>query len=186
MKLAIKKSVPVLLIIGSLVVIPVAYFIFKLNKTNSETVTLNQVLNAEIPNLATNTDKKVTLKNGEVVGVYESDGIGRWSIEMSREHVVQSDFNDNGKEDVATIVHANGGGSGIFTHLVLFENKNREAVYTTDQYLGDRIKINNVSYENGIFSIDMITQGPNEGLCCGTLNKIFKYKLANNVLVEVE
>ena len=84
------------------------------------------------------------------------------------------DFNNDGLSDIAAIITANGGGSGVFYYLVLFANNNGTPQYMMSKELGDRITINKISYSDGIFSADIITQGPNDPMCCGTLHEILQ------------
>ncbi len=97
-----------------------------------------------------------------------------------------SDFNGDGLDDVAIVMGETGGGSGFFSHLVIFMNEAGSLKYLTSEYLGDRIKINKISYDLRIVTADIITQGPDEGYCCGTMPQTLKFKLEKNKLVLVK
>lgn len=181
-KIKLKKDAAVLTII-IVFLVAVSFFVPEHKKKDGVTLA-NQVLNARVPNFASNQDEMVALNNGEVDGVYKSDGIGRWSITLNKDLIVSGDYNNDGVSDIATVLIASGGGSGVFYYLVLFANENGSPKYITSQYLGDRIKVNKVIYKDKFLSVDMITQGPDEGYCCGTLHKVLNYEIANDVLVE--
>lgn len=78
------------------------------------------------------------------------------------------------------------GGTGHFSYLVLYKNNQGKPEYVADKFLGDRIQINKISVENGIILADIITQGPDEPMCCGTLQKVLKFKLEGGHIDEVE
>lgn len=179
-----KKYLPIALLV--VILIGVSIFVSKHEKKSGDVSFVNQVLNAKVPNFASNEDEMVALKNGEVEGVYKSDGIGHWSMGLDKDFMVSGDYNNDGKLDVASVLIASGGGSGVFYYLVLLANQNGSPKYMTSQYLGDRIKVNSIVYKDSVFSVDVITQGPDEGYCCGTLHKVFEYKLADGKLFEVK
>jgi preprotein translocase subunit SecG len=146
---------------------------------------INQLLYAKIPNFATYSSQIVELNYGQLTGT--SDGGTQWSmkLDMDSSSYAIGDFNNDGLSDIAAIITANGGGSGDFAHLVLFSNNNGTPQYMMDQELGDRITINKIGYNGGIFSADIITQGPNDPMCCGTLHEIVQYKIQDGSLVQI-
>lgn len=180
-----KKYIPIIIILLVVAVLIVDYSISRRRQKVDTAPTINQILNAKIPNFASNEDETVSLNNGEIIGVYKSDGIGHWVMSLEKDFVLTGDFNGDGKRDIAAVLFAGGGGSGMFYYLLIFENDNGEQKYVASQYLGDRIKIKGITYKNDIFSVDMITQGPDEGYCCGTLRKTFQYKFDKGVMSEI-
>jgi hypothetical protein len=50
--------------------------------------------------------------------------------------------------------------------------------------LGDRAQINSLSIRDGEIVVDMITQGPNDPMCCPTLRVVETYELRGNELVR--
>jgi hypothetical protein len=95
------------------------------------------------------------------------------------------DLDNNGKDDAVVILDSTCGGSGSFRELSIILNQNGKPYYLTSKDLGDRVIINSINIEQGIITLDMVVHGQDEGLCCPTLRKIFKYRLSKNQLIEV-
>ena len=95
------------------------------------------------------------------------------------------DLDGDGISEIAATIYADPGGTGDFVYLAVFKKENGVSKYIDSQELGDRIQINKISIQNGIISADIITQGPGEPMCCGTLREVLRYKLSGNSLVEV-
>jgi len=95
------------------------------------------------------------------------------------------DLNNDGKDDAAVILDGTCGGSGDFRELAIVINQNGNPYYLTSKDLGDRVLINYLTIDAGTITLDMLIQGPNDGMCCPTLHKIYKYKLSENELIEI-
>jgi hypothetical protein len=144
-------------------------------------LTINQLLYATIPNFATDPSQMVMLNDGKLGGATgDNYFIG---LNTGADTYATGDFLNTGQSDIAATVLANGGGTGVFTYLVIFINNSGAPQYLTAASLGDRITLNKISYSNGIFSADIITQGPNDPMCCGTLHQVQQYQLKNGSLV---
>ncbi len=137
-------------------------------------------------------DGKIELRGPEIsmndttsVGVSQS--VLYWSAQLNTDNNYYeiADFNGDDLEDVAIVIGETGGGSGYFYHLVVFLNENGNLKYAASQFLGDRIKIKALSYELGLITADIVTQGPNEGYCCGTMRETMKFRLERNNLILV-
>jgi hypothetical protein len=50
--------------------------------------------------------------------------------------------------------------------------------------LGDRVQINSLVIEEGEIVVDMVTQGPDDPMCCPTQEVVKRYELQDE-LVEV-
>jgi hypothetical protein len=95
------------------------------------------------------------------------------------------DLDADGSQDAVVILTENAGGSGTWLFLAPMLNQKGSPMSVTAQSLGDRVKINAVSIHNGVIIVDMITHGPNDGLCCPTVPVIRRYKLDGNTLVRL-
>jgi hypothetical protein len=166
-----------IIIVGAVVL---GLFVLYKNYTLKNSLTFDKVLYAQIPDFNMYADGMVTLNNGRL------EGGEYWGLGVDKQPVIFDDFNNDGKQDIAVDITASGGGSGVITYLTLFINDNGNPKYMTSIDLGDRIDVKDMTYKNGIFSVTMITQGPGEGLCCGTLLKVSKYKISDGSLIEVE
>jgi hypothetical protein len=161
-------------------------------------VLISQLYSASIPrdfdeeenNFVSLRDGKIEIRGPQILedGTTDKDGpqdLFHWGayLKTDNNNYSISDFNNDGLDDVAIVVGETGGGSGFFSHIVIFMNEAGRLKYLTSEFLGDRIKINKISYASGTITTDIITQGPDEGYCCGTMPQTLKYKLEKNKLV---
>jgi len=107
-------------------------------------------------------------------------------VKIYENKITFGDLNNDGKNDAVVILTGNCGGTGNFRELAIIINQNKQPHYLTSKNLGDRVIINSVSIESRVITLDMVIHGPNDGLCCPTLHKIFKYKLSENQIIEIE
>ncbi|MEZ4771013.1 MAG: META domain-containing protein [Caldilineales bacterium] len=90
----------------------------------------------------------------------------------------------NGVASVATILVSNGGGSGVFYDLAVVQDVDGVPTNVATILLGDRVSIISLDIVDNQVVVDMITQGPDEPMCCGTLEVVNTYELQGNELVE--
>lgn len=114
---------------------------------------------------------QVTLENGQ----YE-DETSRIFVALTG-YAAYGDLTGDGVEDAAVVLVTNGGGSGNFYELALVVDEAGTLTNTTTTLLGDRIQIHNLSIMDGQITIDMTTQGPEDAMCCPTLNVQHVYEL---------
>jgi len=82
----------------------------------------------------------------------------------------------------AVVLVADPGGSGTFYQLALVVQNDDQPVNVANVMLGDRVKINSVSIEDGKIQVDMVTQGPDDPMCCPSQHVINTYELAGSEL----
>jgi hypothetical protein len=97
--------------------------------------------------------------------------------------------NLNGQPAAAVVLLASGGGSGSFSNLaVVLEQEVLEQdgvpVNVATTLLGDRVSINWVEIADDEIELDLVTQGPDEPMCCGTQRMLVSYALEGDQLVE--
>lgn len=116
-----------------------------------------------IPNYGT-----VTLTNGQ----YENtEQRFRVSLINKQGLIAFGDVNGDGTEDAAVMLDVNSGGSGMFVYLTVVPRIGQapqpleplEAVL-----LGDRVTLNSLSIADQAITLNMVTQGPNDPMCCPT------------------
>lgn len=95
------------------------------------------------------------------------------------------DLNSDLAEDAALILATSGGGSGTFISLEAVINDQGTPKHVATANLGDRTKINSIFIESGIITVDMVTHGPNDPLCCPTVATTNQYRLEGNALIKV-
>lgn len=125
-------------------------------------------------------DEAVTLQNG----VY--DNFEMRTVVMLTDFQVRGDLDGDGDEDAAVLISTNTGGSGVFLDLAIMRNDNGTPVNTTSEFLGDRVQVEKFFLEGDQIGLDMITQGPEDPLCCPTLKVTRRYQLQDGVLVNLD
>lgn len=90
----------------------------------------------------------------------------------------------DGAQAAAVVLNAETGGSGIFSYLALVENQADGPVNTAGTLLGDRVKINWITVADDEIVVDLVTQGPDEPMCCGTQRTIARYAMEEGELVS--
>lgn len=116
-------------------------------------------------------------------GRYE-DPESRLAITLSGEPVL-GDLDGDGAPDAAVLLETVGGGTGVFMDLAAVLNRGGVPVHAASVLLGDRVVVESVALEAGAVMIQMVTQSPDDPMCCPTLRVVRKYRLDGQALVEV-
>ncbi len=89
-----------------------------------------------------------------------------------------------GEEAALVTLASNGGGSGTFIdlHLVSIQDGVVQPLAVT--MLGDRVIVNSVAWEDGQAVVDLVTQGPEDPMCCPTLHVVLYFDYQDGALRE--
>jgi hypothetical protein len=152
-------------------------------------LTINSLANVQVPNFAIEGKDFVALKNGEYTFVSELSSpdyevTGYVALLTSTSSYTYSDFNNDGMADVAATIQAKSGGTGTFNYLTVFLNNDGLPEYSTSYYLGDRISVESITASGTDLFVDIITQGPDEPMCCGTTPKSLHLSVYGNSIFE--
>jgi len=90
----------------------------------------------------------------------------------------------NRMDAAAVILFTNSGGSGTFFDLALLVRMNSEWINTDVEFLGDRVTIHSLSFENEAIIVDMTSHGPDDPMCCPTLRQEQRFIVEDNRLVK--
>jgi heat shock protein HslJ len=77
----------------------------------------------------------------------------------------------------AVLIAENSGGSGTFINLALVVEINGAPVNIATTLLGDRVVVNDLTFNDNTIGVDMISHGPNDPLCCPTQQTIQVYEM---------
>lgn len=127
--------------------------------------------------------KTVTLPNGSYKNEAE-----RYSVQwINRPGLIQfGDVNGDRREDAVVLLVINTGGSGQFVYLTTVLDLNGKPNALPPVLLGDRVQPKSVAMQNGQIAIDLVTQGPNDPLCCPTQATKQVYQLRESLVMVGE
>jgi hypothetical protein len=150
-------------------------------KTNGPALTLEALQNAAYPS-EWPAEGVAQLENGVYIEKYDETSASQLTIQLT-DFVVFGDLDFDGDDDAVAVMYTNGGGSGGFLDLIAILNDNGEPRPAASQFLGDRANINAIAIDRGKITIDMITHGPNDPMCCPSLPVVLSFELLENELV---
>ena len=131
-------------------------------------------------------DTAVQLTDGHYEGKpFVEGGASRPRVDFLDDFYAFGDLNGDGVDDAAVFLAENSGGSGVFTYVAAVLNLSSTPVNVGTAVLGDRSNLISVKIEDGIIAVDMVTQGPNDPMCCATLEVVKSFKLDGDKLVEL-
>jgi hypothetical protein len=129
---------------------------------------------------------QITLVNGEYEEEIVPGSASKLRVNLIDEGIAYGDLNGDGVEDAAVLLASNSGGSGVFIYLASVLDEDGQPVNTASTVLGDRVQINSMTIEDGVITVEMVTQGPDDPMCCPTQETIAKYTLEGDQLIEQE
>lgn len=144
--------------------------------------TMDALGNLAYSNTALFTDT-VQLVNGVYTETVAPDSAMVSTVEMTD---MAASGELNGEPAYAVILVSNGGGSGIFYDLAVVMDVDGQWTNVATTTLGDRVVINSLAIENNQVVLDMVTQGPDDPMCCPTQQMVVAYELQDGELVQVE
>jgi hypothetical protein len=98
------------------------------------------------------------------------------------EHVATGEL--NGEPAAAAILRSSGGGSGTFYELHVMVERDGQSHDVAWTQLGDRVEINSLAIAKDEIVVDMVTQGPDDPMCCPTQQVVQTYALEGESLVQ--
>jgi hypothetical protein len=98
----------------------------------------------------------------------------------------RGDLNGDGLEDAVALLAINTGGTGTFINLAAVLNEAGNPRQAAIRFLGDRVEVQSLAIEDGVVKVKAITQGPEDPLCCPTLEVNEEYRLQGGRLVSRE
>lgn len=124
----------------------------------------------------------VTLANGEYSEPAAPGSASTISV-MLTDYVAFGEI--NGQAAAAAILVSSGGGTGSFYELALVTFETGQPQNIATAFLGDRVQINSLTIDAaGVISVDMVTHGSDDPMCCPTQPVVDTYELQNGVLVQ--
>jgi uncharacterized membrane protein/heat shock protein HslJ len=149
--------------------------------SSSKPLTIEGLKNAEYQS-EFSVNGRVRLSKGIYKGKIVPDSATELVVMLS-DQVALGDLNGDGADDAAVVLITDPGGSGTFHHLTVLINQNGFPKHVATQLLGDRVKVKSLSIRSEEIAVEMIKQGPNDPMCCPTLQVTQNYVLQGSKLV---
>ena len=140
------------------------------------------------------------LKNAEYRSKWSAQGKIKLSDGIYREQIVPGsgselviklsdkitfgDLNGDGLEDAAVILVSDPGGSGTFYDLAAVIDSRGQAKHVASAFLGDRVKVEELSIRSGKIVVKMLTHRSTDPMCCPSLKVEQAYELQGDELVR--
>lgn len=93
------------------------------------------------------------------------------------DNIAWGDVTGDGKSEAVVVLGTNTGGSGVFHSLALVADVEGVPSNIAIAQLGDRIKLKGLSIEDGDVTVEMVTHGPGDPMCCPTkpVTRVYRY-----------
>ncbi|MDH4185726.1 MAG: META domain-containing protein [Nitrospira sp.] len=125
---------------------------------------------------------KVTLSHGEYREAAAPGSASEIVVKLTGKRVFGL---VNGRQTGAAVLVTDPGGSGTFYDLALLTKEAEGWVNADTVLLGDRVKVHSVEIKDNFIVIVMTTHGPNDPMCCPTLEVQKRFTVEESHLVPV-
>ena len=168
--------------IGILFILPVVALVLVAcgSAKTSNALTTEELQDAEYQTQWT-PEGVVRLENGEYRAPAAPGSASEIVVALT-EHLVVGEL--NGESAAAVILNSSGGGSGTFYELHIVVERDGQPHDIAWTQLGDRVQINSLAIEENEIMVDMVTQGPDDPMCCPTQHVVQTYALQGETLVQ--
>ena len=95
------------------------------------------------------------------------------------------DLDHDGAADAVLVLESDPGGSGVFFDLAPVLNRGGQPLPLAPLSLGDRVQVGAVHItEDGSVQVELRKHGPDDPLCCPTLDVVMRYRLEGDRLIS--
>ena len=129
-------------------------------------------------------DAPIRLVDG--VAEYQDGSSGKPTVRLMPEYTAAGDLNGDGVEDAVVVLRNETSGTGRFVYLAAVLDALGSPTVTDALMIGDRVIVKSLAVRDGKVDAALVVQGPNDGLCCPTLDAARVYVLQDGKLVERE
>jgi hypothetical protein len=130
-------------------------------------------------------DQETTLTDGLYEGEpFVEGGASRPTVTFIEPYAF-GDLNGDGLDDAAVLLVENSGGSGSFVYLAAVVNEDGQPANVATELLGDRAQVQSLDISDGTLTVEMVTHGPNDPMCCPSLKVLDTYELQGEAWVQI-
>ena len=137
--------------------------------------TLDEIRSSTVEGLF---DDPVTLRDGRWEGEpYVAGGASRPTAGLIDGLSVAGDLDGDGVGETVAFLWSATGGSGTRNHIALFARTGAGIDNRSTLLLGDRVKLREVRISEGQVEVDVVEHGPNDAMCCPTVEatRVWRY-----------
>lgn len=98
--------------------------------------------------------------------------------------VLYGDLDSDGVPDALVFLATQSGGSGTFIEMAAVLNSDEGPSNVSTLYLGDRVIVESGTIQDGLITLQMRVQGPNDGMCCPSQIATWTFRLEDGQLVK--
>ena len=98
--------------------------------------------------------------------------------------ILYGDINLDGFQDAVVFLSTQNGGTGHFVEMAAVLNLNGNPSNISTLSLGDRVVIESGAVQNGVITLNLRVQGPNDGLCCPSQLVTWNFHLDSGQVVK--
>ena len=151
-----------------------------------QSTVVQMYINPLLPDALGNIAYQVQLVDGGVVtltnGTYE-DSANQIVVTLAPQPIAYGRLDE--QDAAAVLLAENGGGSGVFVDLEAVVDQDGAPVNVAMAPLGDRVQVNSLTIADNQITVGMVTQGPNDPMCCPTQVVTQVYELQGDQLVKI-
>ncbi|MCB0131275.1 MAG: META domain-containing protein, partial [Caldilineaceae bacterium] len=151
------------------------------NTADADTTLTDTLGNLEYTNIAA-VDGPVQMVDGTYEGEPFVEGGAARPIAQVTDIMATGEI--SGTPSAAVLVYSSAGGSGGFLDLAVVQEVDGVATNVATTFLGDRVDVREIAIAENQVVIDMVTQGPNDPMCCPTQRVVNTYALGADGLVQ--
>ena len=99
--------------------------------------------------------------------------------------VLYGDLNSDSVPDALVFLATQSGGTGHFVEMAAVLNQDGSPSNVLTLYLGDRVVVESGTIQDGLITLQMRVQGPNDGMCCPSQSVTWTFRLEDGQLVKL-
>jgi hypothetical protein len=127
-------------------------------------------------------DQPVKLTDG--VAQYDDGSTTKPVVRLSPEFTATGDLNGDGLEDAVVVLRNETSGTGRFVYLAAVLDARGNPTPLPAVLVGDRVIVKSLAVRDGKVAADLVVQGPNDGLCCPSLDASWVFALQDGELAQ--
>lgn len=126
-----------------------------------------------------------TLVDGRYEGAaFDTTASSRPVVRLLAGPGLVADVNSDGDAEAVVILVSSFGGSGSYVFLAVVDAVDDGAKTVAIAPLGDRIRVESLSFEDRVIRARMLAHGPDDALCCPTIRQLREWLFEGGALQE--